>query len=320
MDVRVVHDALVVTPDKGQQQLPIENLLRDHLGLPDAFVRQLLNSDRVVVGGRPLHLGEPLSPGHKVWLQGGIEETSDLRLSEVTRHAALDILYEDDHVLVVNKPYGLLVHPGDATDVDTLDHRVVAFFTERGHTRRPYHIHRLDRDTTGLVLYAKHTYSARTLSAMMERNQIHRTYYAIVRGRPIPRRGTIDEPIGRDRHVSGRYRVSKTGKPASTSYEMVQDWPVGNTSSSLVRCELETGRTHQIRVHLSSIGCPVVGDALYGGGEGVGTFVWSRGYGLHARHLSFVHPYLRDVVRVTASWPAPFLEAASEFGLSLEDF
>jgi 23S rRNA pseudouridine1911/1915/1917 synthase len=229
----------------------------------------------------------------------------------------LDILYEDPHMLVVNKPSGVLVHPGDESDVDTMAHRVVAYFAEAGLARRARHVHRLDRDTTGALLYAKHEFAARSFDRLLQGHEIARRYVALVAGEMPRLRGTIREPIGRDRHVSGRYRVSRTGKLAVTHYRVLASTRIGADAVSLVECVLETGRTHQIRVHLSAAGCPVVGDVLYGGGRGIGGIPFPEGYALHAWQLTLWHPYTEQEVCVPAPFPRLFVDVVRQLSMEV---
>lgn len=324
MDVRIRGNSLIVNPDKSLQGKPASEVLDSSLLLPPAYRKQLFREGRVKQGREVLDPDALIKAGHRIALEGGIENDSDWELSEVEGFTNvnkeldvpdLDVLYEDDHLLIVNKPAPLLVYPGSDSDSDTLDARVLHYFQQNGLHRRVYHVHRLDRDTSGAILYAKHAYSARALDSLLAQRQIHRRYLALVRGALHPVKGVIDNPIGRDRHVSGRYRVSKTGKEALTEYITLGTCRVVNEPVTLVECQLQTGRTHQIRVHMSSRGCPVVGDRLYGGGNGVGEIRFEQGHALHAWRLSFKHPYTEQEISVSANLPAAFQEALIDLDL-----
>ncbi|MCF8566123.1 RluA family pseudouridine synthase [Alicyclobacillus tolerans] len=319
MDVNVVGNGLVVNPGKAWVDREVYALLSDGLLLPQGYIKQMFLEHRVHSGTMALNAHHVLKPNQRLRLEGGVEEelpTATKRPEMLsTEQAEVDLLYEDDHMLIANKPAHLLVHAGTGEDLDTLDDRVVWHFVGRGIHREVRHVHRLDRDTSGAVLYATHAYSARALDQMLADRQIHRKYLALVRGRLNPPSGVVDLPIGRDRHVSGRYRVSSTGKPAVTHYDTLAVRTVGNDAVSLVQCELTTGRTHQIRVHLSAMGCPVLGDRLYGGGNGVGLVRWETGHALHAQDLYFLHPYTKQEVMVHAPLPENFSEAAVELKL-----
>lgn len=206
----------------------------------------------------------------------------------------LEVLYEDDFVLVVLKPAGMSVHPAGPAHRGTLAHAVAAYYEYTGQSCKVRHIHRLDADTTGPVLYAKHEFSQLRLDEAMRKKQIGRTYIAAVHGQFQEGQGTIHLPIGRDRHHAGKRRVSSTGQQAATHFELLEQYP----DASVMRLRLETGRTHQIRVHLSHLGHPIIGDRLYGSD--------SRLYphqALHGERLEFEHPWHEDRVTVEASQP-----------------
>lgn len=211
----------------------------------------------------------------------------------------LEVLYEDDFCLVVNKPSGMPVHPANPGQTGTLAHAVASYYEQTGQSCRIRHIHRLDEDTSGPVLYAKNEYAHIRLDADMREKIIARTYTAIVQGHLQPASGLIDRPIGRDRHHPARRRVSPGGEPARTRYTTLEQ----AAHAALVELRLETGRTHQIRVHMQSAGAPLVGDALYGGR----TRLLGR-QALHGVSLAFRHPWTGAPVRAEAAPPADFTE------------
>jgi 23S rRNA pseudouridine1911/1915/1917 synthase len=209
----------------------------------------------------------------------------------------IDVLYEDDFCLVVDKPAGMKVHPTKEGETGTLLQAVGWHVQAAGEACRPRHIHRLDEDTTGPVLFAKYDWAQLQLDAAMREKRIDRRYVAIVQGELRQAKGRIDAPIGRDRHHATRRRVSTTGDPAVTHYELVERLQ----GASLVRLKLETGRTHQIRVHLSHLGHPLIGDTLYGGRkQGL------ERQALHGEKLSFPHPWTGQPMETEAPWPADF--------------
>ena len=213
------------------------------------------------------------------------------------------LAYSDPYLVVVDKPAGLLVHPvpghSGPTLVDAL--RGVA---AGGDEARPGIVHRLDRDTSGLLLVARDGRTHARLQAQLRRRRIGRTYVALVRGRPRSRRGRIEAPIGRDRRDPTRMSLdTDAGRDAFTEFELVEALP----GRSLLRVTLETGRTHQIRVHLAAIGTPVVGDPVYGHGPELGL---ERQF-LHAAELRLVHPETGDPLEVHSDLP-PDLSAALE--------
>ncbi|MFK7694207.1 RluA family pseudouridine synthase [Paenibacillus sp. HJGM_3] len=209
----------------------------------------------------------------------------------------LDILYEDDFCLVVSKPAGMAVHPGVPGERGTLAGAMAAYYESTGQPVAVRHIHRLDADTTGPVLYAKNAYAHVRLDEAMRRGTIGRTYVAVVSGRVARDRGTIAEPIGKDRHHAARRRVSPGGDPAVTHYEAVERF----NAATLVRVRLETGRTHQIRVHFSHLGHPLLGDSLYGGPKGpIGR------QALHGASLRFSHPFSQELIETECPLPEDF--------------
>lgn len=206
----------------------------------------------------------------------------------------IDILYEDEDVLVVNKPSKILVHP-DGVSNETLGNMISFYYFKCGLDRSVRHIHRLDYDTSGCIIYAKHVLAQSFLENQLDKRLIDRIYTAICYGRILPNQGTIDKNIGRNRHVAGKYIVSKTGKEAITHYRVIKS----NDRFSLVELKLDTGRTHQIRVHLNSMNHPIVGDKLYAQND-------NHRLMLHASRVEFTHPRSKRKIKVAAPLPKEF--------------
>lgn len=236
-------------------------------------------------------------------LAGGEEIEADLPEPEASpsaRPVELRIAYEDDHLLVVDKPAGLTVHPGAGKAAWTLVH-ALAGVLGGGEAGRPGIVHRLDRDTSGLMVVARTEEAHRRLQALVRRHALERFYLALVQGRPRSRRGTIEAAIGRDRSDPVRMSLdTATPREAVTHFEVEELLP----GHALLRVRLETGRTHQIRVHLAAIGLPVAGDPVYGV-PGLGL---ERQF-LHAARLEFPHPFTGERVETAAPLP-PELAAA----------
>jgi len=212
----------------------------------------------------------------------------------------VQILFEDDFLLIANKPAHVTTHPNASADTDTLANRIVHYLAIKNESAKVQHIHRLDKDTSGAVLFAKSSFIGGILDKQLEERKIKRTYMAIVHGKLQENKGTINAPIGRDRHHPTRRRISNTGQSAVTHYEVIGFDAVKNLSQ--IVCRLDTGRTHQIRVHLSSIGHPLVGDVLYGGKP-----LFYR-QALHAKYLSFIHPLTMEKIDVEAPYLDDFPE------------
>lgn len=203
-------------------------------------------------------------------------------------------LYEDDYVLVMNKPAGMPVHASKPGERGTLDEAAALHLLKQGDPLPVRHIHRLDNETSGPVLYSKNDLAQQRLDEAMRSKAIDRQYIAFVQGRPARRSGVIDAPIGRDRHQSAKRRAGTGGDAAITHYEVLELY----NSAALVSVRLETGRTHQIRVHMSYIGHPLVGDSLYGGSTRL-----LAHQALHGERLLFTHPLHGGQVEVVAPRP-----------------
>jgi len=212
----------------------------------------------------------------------------------------LNILYEDDFTLVVNKPAGIEMHPSVKGQRRTLANAVAAYYEMTGQDLRVRHIHRMDKETTGPILYAKNEFAHQHYDKMMREKKIGRIYLALAEGVIPQDKGKIDLPIGQDRHHPTRRRVSETGDPAVTRFFVVERFE----THTLVRLELETGRTHQIRVHLSHIGHPLAGDGMYGGHRDL-----IARQALHGERLVWNHPWTKEKLEVEAPLPDDFAEA-----------
>lgn len=216
----------------------------------------------------------------------------------------LTVAYADEHLLVVDKPAGVVVHPAPGHAGGTLAQALAAAGAAGGEEDRPGIVHRIDRDTSGLLVVARSQETYEKLQRLVKRRAITREYLALVAGRPRSRRGTIDAPIGRDRHDRLRHSLdTDTPRAAVTHFELEELLP----RHALLRVRLETGRTHQIRVHLAAIDLPVAGDPTYGIGGDLGL---ERQF-LHAARLAFAHPVTGEPVDVSSPLP-PDLAAALE--------
>jgi 23S rRNA pseudouridine1911/1915/1917 synthase len=215
----------------------------------------------------------------------------------------LRIAYEDEHLVVVDKPAGIVVHPAPGHASGTLVHGLLAHDVAGGDEERPGIVHRLDRDTSGLIVVARSDEAHRRLQALVRRRALARHYLALVVGRPRSRTGRIEAPIGRDRRDPVR-RSLDTDAPreAITHFELVELFP----RHALLEVKLDTGRTHQIRVHLAAIGLPVAGDPLYGRPHELGL---ERQF-LHAAQLAFEHPFTGEPLEVESPLPEDLQAAA----------
>lgn len=262
-------------------------LVAPHIPVPPKLLRELSAHNGVTVHGRQLRLR--LFPREPVGIPADWMN--------------INVLYEDDFVLVVNKPAGVEIHPSVKGQRGTLANGVAAYFEATSQPVRVRPLHRLDKETTGPVLFAKNEFAQAVLEKSLREKEIDREYVAISEGVISGKSGKIDLPIGQDRHHSTRRRVSETGETALTFYEVAERF----AEHTLVRLKLETGRTHQIRVHLSAIGHPIAGDGMYGGHR---TYIDRQA--LHGEKLSWAHPWTGDRQSVRAPLPDDMAKALTE--------
>ncbi|CAM3527635.1 MULTISPECIES: RluA family pseudouridine synthase [Saccharibacillus] len=260
-----------------------ENAAAAALGVPEKLARRLR------------HAGEIQVRGSRVKLR--LRPDEDLGFEPVWTEDGLEALHEDDFCLVVRKPAGMPVHPDGGAKRLTLANVVAAHLQMHGEACAVHHVHRLDEHTSGPVLYAKGELARLALDEQMREKSISRVYLAIVEGKFPNSLRVINAPIGRDRHHNSRRRVSPGGQEAVTRVRLVRTLAGGR--ASLVRLVLETGRTHQIRVHMAHAGYPLIGDVLYGGSDEL-----LDRQALHGESLSFKHPFSGELIEVSDPLPA----------------
>ena len=268
--------------------------------LTRSAAQRLLEQGAVLLDGRAVKKNDRLSPGAELSLTLPDPEPVDARPQDIP----LDVIYEDRDVIVVNKPVGLVVHPApghpDGTLVNALLYHCGTSLSGINGQLRPGIVHRIDRDTSGLIIAAKHDRAHLALAAQLQDHSLARTYEAVAVGSLREDGGTVSAPIGR--HPVDRKRMAvdpKNGREAVTHWSVLARYP-GYTH---VECRLETGRTHQIRVHLASIGHPLLGDTVYGAKKPVPGLA---GQCLHARRLRFIHPSTGEPVELECPLPQWF--------------
>ncbi len=260
-------------------------------------------AERLIAAGAVLVDGERRVKSFR--LEGGEEITAEIPDAAKLQPESMDIplVWEDENLFVVDKPAGLVVHPAGSTRTGTLVQGLLEHGPEGGDDEdRPGIVHRLDRDTSGLLVVARSAETYALLQKMIRARELERTYAALVRGAPQSAAGRIEAPIGRDRRDPTRHSLDTASPRASVTWFDVRETM---RSHSLLDVRLETGRTHQIRVHLEAIGLPVSGDPVYGVAGDLGL----RRQFLHARRLIFTHPLTRDVVDVSSELPADLAAA-----------
>lgn len=315
------HHATIRERDAGER---LDKVLAAHLpALSRSRIQALIGQGQVRCAGATItDAKRKVKPGEHYAIV--IPPVEPLTLTPL--FTALDVIYEDDDLLIINKPAGMTVHPAPGHRDDTLVNALLAHCGESlsgiGGVARPGIVHRIDKDTSGLLVVAKHDAAHASLSAQLKDRSLKRTYFALVWGAPTPRVGSIEGNIGRSPRNRQKMALLKSGgKTAITHYrakEILAADAAGRPLASLLECELETGRTHQIRVHLSHMGHPLLGDQSYGGGqakplaklkktlqsEAVAIVAGFNRQALHAAKLRLVHPKTREIMQFEAPMPA----------------
>ena len=269
-------------------------------------IKQLLDGGNITVNGKTEKAKYKVKSGDVIRLEEPETKTLELRPENIP----LDIVYEDDDVIVINKPQGMVVHPAPGHDEHTLVNALLyhcPLSTING-TFRPGIVHRIDKDTSGLLMVAKNDKAHRSLAKQLKDKTNIREYVALVHGRIAEDEGTINAPIGRSLKDRKKQAVVKDGRNAVTHFEVLKRY----RDYTLVKCILETGRTHQIRVHMKYIGHPLVGDPLYGPKK----TIKGNGQFLHAGKLGFVHPTTGKLLIFEAPLPKIFQECLEKLDKS----
>ena len=292
---------LTLTADREGERLDAF-LARSVPGLTRSAAQKLLEDGAVTLSGRPGKKNDRTAAGMDVSLTLPDPEPLDV----LPQNIPLDVVYEDDDVIVVNKPVGMVVHPApghpDGTLVNALLYHCGSSLSGINGVLRPGIVHRIDRDTSGLIIAAKNDRAHLALAAQLQDHTLARVYEAVAVGSLKEDSGTVDAPIGR--HPVDRKKMAvdrKNGRPAVTHWSVLARYP-GYTR---VECRLETGRTHQIRVHMASIGHPLLGDVVYGSKK---PFPGLAGQCLHAKRLRFLHPSTGEPVEVECPLPQWFTD------------
>ncbi len=288
-----------LTATTEQAGLRLDAFLAQDGALSRSQAAHLIASGHVRVDGKQAAKSCRLAGGERVSV-----DVPEVRDTAVTaQDIPLDVVYEDGDVIVVNKPKGLVVHPApghpDGTLVNALLHHCGDSLSGIGGEKRPGIVHRIDRDTSGLIIAAKNDAAHAALSAQLSDHSLSRTYECLVSGNMRQDSGTVDAPIGRSSSDRKKMAVVAGGRRAVTHWEVVARYP-GVTH---LRCRLETGRTHQIRVHMAHIGHPILGDTVYGAKKPVPGLT---GQCLHATGLRFVHPRTGETVELHCPLPEEF--------------
>ena len=278
-------------------------LAAQDVGFTRSRLRQLILEGWVTVNGAAVKPSHRVRMGDRVAVSAPPPRPTSLQAQAM----AIAVLYEDEHLVVVDKPAGLTVHPGPGHPDHTLVNALLALCPDIegvGGEIRPGIVHRLDKDTSGLMVAAKNQQAHNNLSAQIKDRKVTKGYVALVEGTPSQLQGRIDAPVGRHPHHRTRMAVTAGGREARTSYRVMESL----AGASLLELYLETGRTHQIRVHLAYLGHPIVGDHVYGKRSPV----LDRHF-LHAHHLGFRHPVHDDDIDLWSPLPEDLAQALESF-------
>lgn len=271
-----------ITLPANQPIMTVRDLLEQEWLVPRKVRHFLRVRKHVERNGEPVKFHEEVHPHDQISLT--LEE-SDYSFQEIPLgDPDIDVLFEDEHLLIANKPFGIKTHPNQPGETGTFFNHVQAYLAQK--QERGYIVHRLDKETSGVVLFAKNPLVLPILGRLLEQKEIHRTYQAIVKGK-LTHDQTIRLAIGRDRHDRRKRVVDpRNGQQAVTHFHVV----AATAQQSMITCILETGRTHQIRVHLHAIGHPIIGDPLYGKAS-------DRLY-LHAKQIELIHPFTKQHLNI----------------------
>ncbi len=300
------HTTIEVPPDLSGERA--DKVIASCLGLSRSEARSIVDAGDAVVGDRKIKASDKLHVGTSVAVT--VPEVDTALLPDAT--VAFDVRYEDDYLIVVDKPIGVIVHPGSGRSSGTLANGLLARYPEIqgvGDEGRFGIVHRLDRDTSGLLVVARTDEAHERLTQMLRDHTVARRYLTLVQHGFTNTTGTIDAPIGRDAQNRTKMRVSREGRSSTTHYRRLASWD--GYDASLLSVTLETGRTHQIRVHMRAIDHPIIGDSVYGRRGVVGDpgRPW-----LHARQLTFEHPDTSALIDIVSPLPEDLSDSLVALG------
>ena len=295
----------ILTADRDGER--IDAFVARSADLTRSAVQKLLEEGRITCADKPLKKNEKTAIGQEIC----VDIPEAVAVDILPQNIPLDVVYEDEHVIVINKPVGMVVHPApghpDGTLVNALLYHCGSSLSGINGELRPGIVHRIDRDTSGLIIAAKNDAAHLSLAAQLQDHTLARTYAAVAVGGFKEDAGTVNAPIGR--HPVDRKKMAvdrKNGREAVTHWSVQERYP----GYTLIECRLETGRTHQIRVHMASIGHPLLGDVVYGAKK---PYPGLAGQCLHARKLKFIHPATGEPVEVECPLPDWFEAVLEKF-------
>ena len=262
-------------------------------------IQRLIEENKITVNSKPIKSSYKVQEGDKIELQQ--EPAKDIQLK--AQNIPVEVIYEDNDIIVINKPKGMVVHPANGNPDGTLVNALMAICKDSlsgiGGEIRPGIVHRLDKDTSGIIVVAKNDKAHINLSRQIKNHEVKKTYIALVRGVVKENNATINMPIGRSKTDRKKMAIDRNGRNAITNFRVIKRYD----NCTLLEIKIETGRTHQIRVHLSHIGYPIIGDSVYSNGKNE----WNiKGQCLHALSLEFRHPITNKKMELKAELPVYF--------------
>ena len=298
----------IVNEEENSKRLDVYIASKDEETTRSSAQRQIEQGNVVVNGKKITKVSYKVSEGDKIEIEEQEPVESELKAQDIP----IDIIYEDKDIIVVNKPKGMVVHPANGNPDGTLVNAIMAICKDSlsgiGGEIRPGIVHRLDKDTSGLLIVAKNDMAHVNMSEQIKRHEVKKTYIALVRGIVKENEATIDMPIGRSNSDRKKMAVIKNGKNAVTHIKVLKRYD----KYTLLEINIETGRTHQIRVHLAHIGYPVIGDYIYSNGKNEFGIV---GQCLHAKSLEFKHPITGKDMKLEAPLPEYFEKVLNELDI-----
>ena len=289
----------------------IDSYLSNKLDISRSKIQKLIKQEKILVNDKSVSSSYNVKNGDIIT----VNDELDFEIKVEAENIPLDIVYEDDYLCVINKPFGMVVHPAPGNYTGTLVNALLYKFNiSETNNIRPGIVHRIDKDTSGLLVVAKDDKTLELLSNMIKEKKVKRTYIALVDGIIPHSTGTIDAPIGRD--VNNREKMCVTdinSKDAITHFKVLKRF--NSTKQTLIECELDTGRTHQIRVHLAYIGYPIYNDPVYGKNKKTTEF----GQFLHSKKISFIHPITNELIEKEVELPKEFNDYLEEISIQEEN-
>jgi 23S rRNA pseudouridine1911/1915/1917 synthase len=271
----------------------------------------LIDENHILVNGKKTKASYKVNVGDEI----SIEDVKPKEISLKAQEIPIEIIYEDNDIIVVNKPKGMVVHPANGNPDGTLVNAIMAICKDSlsgiGGEIRPGIVHRLDKDTSGLLIVAKNDKAHINMSEQIKNREVKKTYIALVRGLIPENEATINMPIGRSTKDRKKMAVTKNGKEAITHFKVLERYTTNKGSYTLLEIKIDTGRTHQIRVHMAEIGYPVIGDTVYSNGKNEFNVT---GQCLHAKKLEFKHPITGKMMQLEAPLPEYFQNILNSIG------